>query len=189
MRFSGGNNAGHTIVADGQKFALHLVPSGILHEGTTCAIGNGVVVDPKVLLEEIKMFNDRGVKTDNLLVSDKAHVIMPWHRYLDALQEEYRGDSSIGTTKRGIGPAYSDKAERSGIRMCDFIDEEEFEKQVEVNLKLKNSIIEKVYNGKPLDKDEIINEYKEYAKQIKKYVCDINSVLHKALENDENIFI
>ena len=112
VRFSGGNNAGHTIVVDGVKYALHLIPSGILHPGKTCIIGNGVVVDPAVLLKEIKDLNEKGISTDKLLISDRAHVIMPYHKELDELQEKFRGNANLGTTKRGIGPAYSDKNDR-----------------------------------------------------------------------------
>lgn len=187
VRFSGGNNAGHTIVAGGVKYALHLIPSGILHKGKKCIIGNGVVVDPKVLLEEIKGLHDKGISTDNLLVSERAHVIMPYHKELDELQEKMRGASSLGTTKRGIGPAYSDKTERSGIRMCDLMDEEVFEEKVKENLKIKNLIIEKVYGGKPFNADDIINEYSQYREKLRDYVADTNKILHDAVENGKDI--
>lgn len=187
VRFSGGNNAGHTIVADGVKYALHLVPSGILHGDKTCIIGNGVVIDPAVLLKEIDSLNEKGISTDRLLISDRAHVIMPYHIELDRLQEEFRGGESIGTTKRGIGPAYSDKTERCGIRMCDFIDEESFSKRVYENLRSKNLIIEKVYGGKPFDAESIIKEYSAYAKRLAKHVTDVNAILFKAVEEGRNI--
>ena len=187
VRFSGGNNAGHTIVADGVKYALHLIPSGILHKGKTCIIGNGVVVDPAVLLKEMEGLNSRGVSTDNLLISDRAHVIMPYHKALDEHQEKFRGEGSLGTTKRGIGPAYSDKTERSGVRMCDLIDEEAFAKKVRENLEVKNLIIEKVYGGEPFDADQIIEEYAEYARRLKKHVTDVNAVLFDALEEGKDI--
>lgn len=187
VRFSGGNNAGHTIVADGIKYALHLIPSGILHKGKTCIIGNGVVVDPGVLLKEIVGLNEKGVSTDKLLISDRAHVIMPYHKELDELQEKFRGSGSLGTTKRGIGPAYSDKTERSGIRMCDLIDEEVFAEKVRTNLEVKNLIIEKVYGGKKFDADEIIAEYSAYAKRLKHMVTDTNAVLFEAMEAGKNI--
>ncbi len=164
VRFSGGNNAGHTIVANGVKYSLHLIPSGILHKDKTCIIGNGVVVDPKVLLNEMKDLNSKGVSTDKLLISDRAHVIMPYHRLLDELQEKFRGSNSIGTTKRGIGPCYSDKTDRSGIRMCDLIDEDVFVEKVKENLEIKNLIIEKVYQGEKLNEDEVISEYLEYGR-------------------------
>jgi len=187
VRFSGGNNAGHTIVADGVKYALHLIPSGILHKGKVCIIGNGVVVDPIALIEEINELNNKGISTDNLLVSDRAHVIMPYHRELDALQENFRGGNSIGTTKRGIGPAYVDKAERCGIRMCDFIDRDEFAKKVKENLVIKNLIIEKIYGGKPFDADKMIEEYSAYADIIRKYVTDVNALLFDFIEKKKNI--
>lgn len=187
VRFSGGNNAGHTIVANGVKYALHLIPSGILHTDKTCIIGNGVVVDPAVLLQEMKGLNERGVTTDHLLISDRAHLIMPYHRELDELQEKFRGNNSIGTTKRGIGPCYADKIERSGIRMCDLIDEEEFVKKVKANLELKNLIIERVYGGKAFDAEPIIKEYLGYAQQLKKYITDTTSILADAIDTGKNI--
>lgn len=187
VRFSGGNNAGHTIVADGIKYALHLIPSGILHNGKTCIIGNGVVIDPAVLIKEINGLNEKGINTDNLLISDRAHVIMPYHKALDELQENFRGENSIGTTKRGIGPAYSDKTERSGIRMCDFIDEEVFAQKVRYNLEVKNLIIEKVYGGERFDADKIIAEYSEYAKFIRKYVADTCSMIFDAVKSGKNV--
>ena len=185
VRYSGGSNAGHTIVVNGIKFALHLVPSGILHAGKTCVIGNGVVIDPKILLKEISNLNARGINTDALLISDRAHVVMPWHWELDRLQEEFRGRYSIGTTKRGIGPAYSDKADRIGIRMCDLIDEEAFERSVRENLRLKNLIIERVYGGKTFAENEIITEYGEYARMLRKYVCDANIFIFNKIHEGE----
>lgn len=186
-RFSGGNNAGHTIVANGVKYALHLIPSGILHKGKTCIIGNGVVIDPAVLLQEIDELNEKGIDTDGLLISDRAHVIMPYHKALDELQENFRGSNSIGTTKRGIGPAYMDKTERSGIRMCDLIDEKNFYDRVKNSLEVKNLIIEKVYGGKGFKLEDIIEEYRGYAKRLKKYVTDTSVVLFKAIEEGKNV--
>lgn len=187
VRFSGGNNAGHTIVADGVKYALHLIPSGILHKGKTCIIGNGVVIDPAVLLKEIQGLNEKGIDTDKLLISDRAHVIMPYHKELDELQEKSRGSASLGTTKRGIGPAYMDKTERCGIRICDLIDEEIFAEKVRANVQIKNLMIEKVYGGKGLDAEAIIAEYSEYAKKIKKYVTDANDVIFNAMDEGKNV--
>jgi len=187
VRYSGGNNAGHTIVVEGVKYALHLIPSGILHKGKTCVIGNGVVIDPAVLIKEIKELNSKGVSTDNLLISDRAHLIMPYHKALDELQENFRGNNSIGTTRRGIGPAYSDKTDRCGIRLCDFIDEDVFAKKVKENLEIKNLIIERVYGGKAFDADEIISEYSEYAKLIKKHVVDTNAYIHDAIDAGKNV--
>lgn len=187
VRFSGGNNAGHTIVANGVKYALHLIPSGILHTDKTCIIGNGVVVDPAVLLQEMKGLNERGVTTDHLLISDRAHLVMPYHKELDVLQEKFRGSDSIGTTKRGIGPCYVDKIERSGIRMCDLIDENEFIRKVKANLKLKNLIIERVYGGEPFEAEPIIKEYLGYAEQLKKYITDTTCILADAVDEGKNI--
>lgn len=187
VRFSGGNNAGHTIVANGNKYALHLVPSGILHPGKTCIIGNGVVVDPSVLIGELKDLSQKGVNTKNLLISDRAHVIMPYHKVLDELQEKSRGDNSIGTTKRGIGPTYADKTERCGIRMCDLIDEELFREKVKSNLEIKNLIIEKVYGGEKLNADKIIEEYLEYANILRDQITDTNALLFDAIGSGKNI--
>jgi len=187
VRFSGGNNAGHTIVTGGVKYALHLIPSGIFHKNMKCVIGNGVVVDPGVLIEEMKDLNSKGISTDNLLISERAHVIMPYHRELDELQEKARGKGNLGTTKRGIGPCYADKTERCGIRMCDFIDGEEFAKKVKENLKIKNKIIENVYGGKGFDAQKIIDEYNEYAKVLKKHIIDSNQLLFDAIESNKSI--
>ncbi len=189
VRFSGGNNAGHTIVADGVKYALHLIPSGILHKGKTCIIANGVVVDPAVLIEEINDLQKKGIDTSGLLISDRAHLIMPYHRELDKLQEEFRGSNNIGTTRRGIGPAYSDKTDRCGIRMCDFIDADEFAKKVRENLEVKNLIIEKVYGGKGFNADDIIKEYAEYAKILKSQVKDVNVIISDAIANNKEILL
>lgn len=182
VRFSGGNNAGHTIVHEGVKHALHLIPSGILRTNTTCIISNGVVVDPGVMLMELDRLNERGVKMATLYVSERAHVIMPWHRELDALQETARGAAGLGTTKRGIGPAYTDKAERCGIRLCDLMDTELFAEKVRESIVIKNAIIEKVYGGKPLDAEAIITEYNAYAERLRPYVRDVNALVHEALE-------
>ena len=187
VRFSGGNNAGHTIVHGTEKFALHLLPSGILRAETVCLIGNGVVVDPAVLLMELERLKSRNVRMARLLVSDRAHVIMPWHRELDALQEAQRGDKGLGTTKRGIGPAYADKAERSGIRMCDLMDPEIFRTRVREVLTVKNAIIEKVYGAAPIDAEAVIVEYLGYADRIRSMVCDVHAVMHEALEAGKKV--
>lgn len=187
VRYSGGNNAGHTIVADGVKYALHLVPSGILHRGKTCVIGNGVVVDPDVLIKEIKELNEKGISTEGLLISDRAHVIMPYHRELDELQEKFRGNQSIGTTRRGIGPAYSDKAERCGIRICDLMDRGTFAEKLKENLRFKNLVIEKVYGGKAFEAKDILNEYTGYADFLRPYVTDATAVIHEAMCAGRNI--
>ena len=187
VRFSGGNNAGHTIVADGKKYALHLVPSGILHTGKTCIIGNGVVVDPAVLIKEIEELKQSGVITGRLMISDRAHVIMPYHKKMDELQEKFRKNNPIGTTGRGIGPAYEDKTERCGIRISDLMDEDLFIEKVKENLAIKNLIIEKVYGGEVFSVEETISEYIEYAKIIKPYVTDTNGIIHDAVDNNKEI--
>lgn len=185
VRFSGGNNAGHSIEVDGKKFAFHLLPSGILNKNIKAILGNGVVIDPKVLIDEIKNLEDNGYEVNNLYISEKAHVIFPYHIVFDGLLEEIRGSKKIGTTKRGIGPAYCDKFERSGIRMEDFIGKN-FRELLKTNIDNKNAIL-KAYKMPKLKFMDIYREYSGYAKILKKYVCDTTSMLHKAIKNNENI--
>ncbi len=185
VRFSGGNNAGHTILVDGKKFAFHLIPSGILNKNVKAILGNGVVIDPKVLLEEIKNVKANGYEVNNLYISDKAHVILPYHIAFDEMQEELRKEEKIGTTKRGIGPAYCDKFERSGIRMKDFISPN-FKDKLKTNIKNKNIIL-KAYGYPEIDFETVYKEYKEYSKILKPYVTDTTTMLHKALKQNENI--
>ncbi len=187
VRSSGGNNAGHTIEADGVQHKLHLLPSGILNPDTLCIIGTGVVVDPKVLLEEIDGMHQKGVTTDNLRVDGRAHVIMPYHIELDGLAESARGKSDIGTTKRGIGPCYMDKAERCGIRMCDLAEPEIFAQKVRNVIDIKNKIIVNVYGGKALDADSIIAEYTEYGKRLKKYITETTAPLYNAIKEGKKV--
>ncbi len=187
VRTQGGNNAGHTIEANGQVYKLRLMPSGILNPDTLCIIANGVVVDPKVLLGEIDDLNSRGISTDNLKIDARAHIIMPYHRELDGLSEAARGKAGIGTTKNGIGPCYMDKAERSGIRICDMIDKEKFAGKVRENLEIKNKIMTLVYGGEPLDAEKVIAEYSEYAERLKKYVVDTTPILYKAIKDGKNV--
>ncbi len=185
VRFSGGNNAGHTIEVDGKKFAFHLIPSGILNKNVKAILGNGVVIDPKVLIEEIDNLKSNGYKVDNLYISDKAHLILPYHIELDGMLEDIRKERKIGTTKRGIGPAYSDKFERSGIRMEDFISDR-FKEYLKTNLENKNIIL-KAYGYKEFDFEKIYGVYKEYAEILKPYICDTTKMLHQALQNNEKI--
>lgn len=185
VRCSGGNNAGHTINVDGKKFAFHLIPSGILSSNTKAIIGNGVVIDPKVLIEEIDRLHEAGYSTDNLYISNKAHIIMPYHIVLDKLLEEARGDNKIGTTARGIGPAYCDKYERSGIRVEDFVTPK-FREIARTNIENKNKIL-KCFGYEPLDADSIISEYEGYAKVLAPYVKDTINIIHQSLEADKNI--
>ena len=183
-RFSGGNNAGHTIEVDGKKFAFHLLPSGILYKRSKAILGNGVVIDPKVLIEEIENLKANGYKVNNLYISDKAHLILPYHIELDEMYESIR-KNKIGTTKRGIGPAYCDKFERSGIRMEDFISPR-FKDLLKENVKNKNVIL-KSFGFPECDFKEIYKEYSKYAKVLKKYVCDTTSMLHKAIKDNKKI--
>lgn len=185
IRCSGGNNAGHTINVNGKKFAFHLIPSGILSSNTKAIIGNGVVIDPKVLIEEIDRLHEAGYSTDNLFISNKAHIIMPYHIVLDKLLEEARGDNKIGTTARGIGPAYCDKYERSGIRVEDFVTPK-FRETARTNIENKNKIL-KCFGYEPLDADSIISEYEGYAKILAPYVKDTINIIHQSLEADKNI--
>ena len=187
VRFQGGSNAGHTVAVGGEEYKLRLLPSGILYKGTTCVIGNGVVVDPQTLLEEIDSLKARGIDTAGIRLSNRAHVVMPWHKLIDALGEELRGDNKIGTTKRGIGPCYIDKADRVGIRVCDLIDAEEFAEKVRDVLKIKNLILEKVYNHAPLDAEEIIREYQSYAERLRPFVCDTISLLNSQIDAGKKI--
>lgn len=185
VRFSGGNNAGHTINVDGKKFAFHLIPSGILNKNVKAILGNGVVIDPKVLIEEINNLKENGYKVDNLYISEKAHLILPYHIELDGMLEDIRKDRKIGTTKRGIGPAVCDKFERSGIRMEDFISSR-FKECLKYNIDNKNIILAS-YGYKEISFDEVYKEYSEYAKILKPYICDTTTMLHKAIKNNEKI--
>ena len=187
VRTSGGNNAGHTLEVDGATYKLHVMPSGILYHNTLNIIGAGVVVDPKVLLEEIDGFESKGISTKNLKIDARAHVIMPYHIELDGLSEKARGKGDIGTTKKGIGPCYMDKTERSGIRMSDLIDEDKFAAKVRENMKIKNKIIEFVYDGTPMDPEAIIKEYSEYAKRLKPYVTDTIPILYNAIDEGKEV--
>ncbi|MBR4904715.1 MAG: adenylosuccinate synthase [Selenomonadaceae bacterium] len=187
VRFQGGSNAGHTVTVNDEEYKLRLLPSGILYKGTTCVIGNGVVVDPQTLLEEIDSMKARGVDTSGIKLSNRAHVVMPWHKLIDELGEALRGENKIGTTKRGIGPCYIDKADRIGIRICDLIDREEFALKVAQVLQTKNLILEKVYNHAPLNADEIIREYEGYAERLRPFVCDTIALLNEQVDAGKKI--
>ena len=187
VRFQGGSNAGHTVAVGGEEYKLRLLPSGILYKGTTCVIGNGVVVDPQCLIEEIDNLKSRGVDTSNIRLSNRAHVVMPWHKLIDELGEALRGKNKIGTTKRGIGPCYIDKADRIGIRVCDLIDRKEFVAKVRDVLKVKNLLLEKVYNHAPLDAEEIIREYETYAERLRPFVCDTICLLNAEVDAGKKI--
>ena len=180
VRSQGGNNAGHTVVNNGQTYKLHLVPSGILYPGTACLIGAGVVLDPKDFISELDNLHARGISTDNLKIDPRAHVVMPWHIVLDGLSEKFRGNSDIGTTKRGIGPTYMDKYERCGIRMYDLTHPEVFAQKARSTGALKNKIITAVYGGEAIDLDAVIQEYTEYGKRLLPYLADISVLTYEA---------
>lgn len=188
VRFQGGNNAGHTVEVGDKQYKLHLIPSGILHDNKLNVIGNGVVVDPKALFEEIDYLEGLGVKVtpEKLIVSDRAQVIMPYHRVLDGLKEKARGKDDIGTTGKGIGPCYTDKAERSGIRVCDLVNREVFKQKLNQNIKDKNELI-KLYGGEGLNFDIVYNEYLAYAERLKPYVTDISVRIYEEIKNNKNV--
>ncbi len=188
VRFQGGNNAGHTVVINDKKFVFHLIPSGILRKGKICVIGNGVVVDPKVLIEEITALKKSGVKISNrnLKISPFCHMIMPYHRLMDALREQIKFQK-IGTTKRGIGPCYADKITRCGIRMMDFIEQKIFFRKLKDNLVEKNAIFKKVYGVKGFSVSEIYKEYSRLAKILKPYVCNLTDYFYR-LKNKSFLF-
>ena len=190
VRYQGGHNAGHTIVVDGEKYALQLLPSGILYDHITPVIGNGVVVDPGVLIAEMAKLTSAGVDCSRLVVSGSAHLIMPYHQELDALTERHLGRNKLGTTKRGIGPAYADKAARVGIRVQDLLDPKIFREKLDVALKEKNLVLAKVYNRLPLSADEIAARYlDEYAPALERHIGDAVSVVHDALADGQHILL
>jgi adenylosuccinate synthase len=189
VRYQGGNNAGHTVRAGGHTLKLHLIPSGILYEGITSVIADGVVVDPGVLLEEMDELATRGIDTSRLLVSSNAHLIMPYHLELDRVTERYLGKLQLGTTKRGIGPAYADKAARIGLRIQDLTDEKIFRQKLEVVLKEKNAILSRVYNRLPLDADEIVKDYMGYGERLAPHIADTSSVLYGALRQGKRVLL
>ena len=182
VRYQGGNNAGHTVVIGDQKYALHLLPSGILSPNVIPVIGNGVVIDPAVLLQEIKDLKERGINTSKLKISTNAHLITPYHRTIDKVSERFLGKSKIGTTGRGIGPAYADKINRIGIRVQDLFDQSILKQKIEAALHDKNQILIKVFNRKSITVDEVLNEYLGYAQVLKPYVTDTSLLLDLALK-------
>jgi len=186
-RYQGGNNAGHTILIGGKKYKLTMIPSGIFNHNKICVIGNGTVLNPKALVEEIDYIRENGFSTDNLKISDRAHVIMPYHLVLDGLEEERKGDGKIGTTRKGIGPCYMDKMARAGIRIVDLMDADEFTAKARRLVEEKNQIIRNVYGGEPLDAEEIIREYLGYAERLRPYVTDTSVVLNDAIDAGKNV--
>jgi adenylosuccinate synthase len=190
VRYQGGHNAGHTIVVDGESFALQLVPSGVLYHHITPVIGNGVVVDPGVLLAEIDLLTSKGVDCSRLKVSGNAHLIMPYHQELDAITERYLGRNKLGTTRRGIGPAYADKASRVGLRVQDLLDPKIFRQKLEVVLKEKNQILAKVYNQLPIDPGDIARRYlDEYTPRLEPMIADCVDLVHAALDAGQHVLL
>ncbi|MHB8329182.1 MAG: adenylosuccinate synthase [Acidimicrobiales bacterium] len=190
VRYQGGHNAGHTVVVDGESFALQLVPSGVLYRHITPVIGNGVVVDPGVLIDELDALAAKGVDVGRMVVSGNAHLIMPYHQELDRVTERYLGKNSLGTTRRGIGPAYADKAARVGLRVQDLLDAKIFRQKLDVVLKEKNAVLAKVYNRLPIDAESICERYLgEYASRIEPMVGDAVGLVHDALEAGRNVLL
>lgn len=187
VRYQGGVNAGHTVVVKAQTFKLHLIPSGILYPDTECIIGCGTVIDPKVLIDELDQLEALGISTKNLLISETAHVTMPYHRIIDQASEERRGEHKIGTTGRGIGPTYADKSERTGIRIIDLMDSESLRKRLRWTVDYKNAILEKLYNLPPLDPQAVIDEYLVYADRLRPHVVDSSLRIYDAIQSKRNI--
>ena len=187
VRYQGGNNAGHTVVVGDEEFKLRLIPSGILYPETTCVIGNGVVIDPRVLLKELAYLHEKGVDTSKLRISERAHVIMPYHVLIDTLDEEAKGEQKIGTTKNGIGPCYMDKSARIGIRIADLMDKEEFAQRLQSVLAIKNNLLVKLYGVEAMDFEPLFEEYCGYAEQLRQYVTDTSLLIDNALKAGENV--
>jgi adenylosuccinate synthase len=187
VRYQGGVNAGHTVVVDEQTFKLHLIPSGILYPDTECIIGSGTVIDPKVLIGELDQLETLNVSTRNLLISETAHVTMPYHRLIDQASEERRGEHKIGTTGRGIGPTYADKSERTGIRVIDLMDSDSLRKKLRWTVEYKNVLLEKLYALPPLDADAVIAEYLGYADRLRPHVIDSSLRIYEAFRRKRNI--
>ena len=189
VRFSGGDNAGHTVVNPYGEFRLHLVPSGIFSPQTVCIIGNGVVINPAVLIDEIDQLNQRGVDTARLFISDRANLIMPYHILLDGLEEEWRGGKALGTTRKGVGPAFTDKAARSGIRAGDLLDREVLRERVGSILDYKNIILTKIYGVSPLSLDEVYSQYCQYGERLAPYIREASIMVEEALNRDELVLL
>ncbi len=189
VRFSGGNNAGHTVVNQLGEFRMHLIPSGIFHPDVTCIIGNGVVIDPAILFKEIDELEERGISTDNLNISNRAHLIMPYHILLDSLEEEARGSGAIGTTRKGVGPAFTDKTSRMGIRVCDLLDKESFHQRLSTVLEQKNSVLTRLYGAAPISFDDVYRDYCQYGERISPFVRETDVVIQEALERGELVLL
>ena len=187
VRYSGGSNAGHTVVVNNVSYKLRLLPSGILYPGKTCVLGNGVVINPGVVLKEIRDMRDKGVDISRIVISDRAHVVLPYHQALDELQEIALGTAKIGTTKGGIGPCYMDKVARTGIRMCDLIDPEVFAEKLKIQLDAKNAIITKIYGGEPFDFDQMLQEFTAFADELRPYVTDTGAALDEVFQSGKSV--
>lgn len=186
-RYSGGDNAGHTIQFEGETYKLHLIPSGIFYSDKTSVMGNGMVINPQSLVKELTGLQDRGIDTSNLRISNRAHVILPYHVYQDKVDEESRGDAKIGTTCKGIGPCYTDKVQRMGIRVADLLDKEVFEQKLRSNLEMKNRLFTKFYEVEPLHFDDMFEQFYEYGQQIAKYVTDTSKVLNDVIDSEGKV--
>lgn len=187
VRYSGGSNAGHTVVVNDIAYKLRLLPSGVLFNDKINVLGNGVVINPGVFLKEIQGMKEKGIACDNLVISDRAHVVLPYHQRLDELQEAALGDNKIGTTKNGIGPCYMDKVARVGIRMCDLMEPETFAKKLKVNMEAKNALITKIYGGEPFDYETVLKEYLAYAEELRPFVTDTGVVLDEIFSAGQNV--
>lgn len=189
IRSQGGNNAGHTVVSDGREFKFHLIPSGILSASTTCIIGHGVVVDPGAFLAELDSVHAKGVASDNLVISERAHMVMPWHPRLDQLAEAQRGDDRLGTTWRGIGPTYEDKVRRIGFRVGDLQKPAYLEKKLRFVLRLKNETLTRLYGAEPFDEREVLDEYLAYAQRLDRYIRDIYPIVQNSVSRGAKVLL
>ncbi|AEM74875.1 adenylosuccinate synthase [Caldicellulosiruptor acetigenus] len=189
VRAQGGNNAGHTVEAFGKVFKLHLIPSGILYKDKLNIIGNGVVIDPESLIQEIENLEKEGISTKNLKISDRAHLVMPYHKILDEEQERQRGEESLGTTKRGIGPAYADKTERTNLRVCDMLDEEEFIQKLRNVYERKNQILTHVYHKTPMKFGELLEQFMKYGEILKPYITDTIKLLNDSIKAGKKVLL
>ena len=190
VRYQGGANAGHTVVVDGEKFFFHLLPSGVLHEGKQNVLASGMVIDPEQLLKEIEHFENRGMNlSGRLFLSAAAHLVLPYHKALDLASEGVKGGLRLGTTGRGIGPTYSDKSARTGIRVGELLDKERFRERLRANVAEKNRLLDLVYGAETLDFEEIFEEYSRHAEALRPYICDTFHLLHDALDAGKYVFI
>ncbi|ERL05443.1 adenylosuccinate synthase [Mitsuokella sp. oral taxon 131] len=187
VRFQGGSNAGHTVVVGGEAYKLRLMPSGILYKGSLCVVGNGVAFDPMIMLEEMDALKKRGIDLSGIRISNRAHVVLPYHRIMDGVGDEARGKEKIGTTKRGIGPCYMDRDNRIGIRVCDLMDKDELAKRLKENMARKNKELQALYGHEPLDYDAVLAEYLGYAERLRPYVCDTIALLNEEIKAGSKI--